>query len=88
VTSSTRWGLFCRMVLITYVADRPGHDRRYAINAKKIAVELGWQPAEAFERGLRKTVVWYLKNAGWIQNVRAGAYKDWTRQNYDERIAR
>ncbi len=77
-----------RRKLITYVTDRPGHDRRYAIDASKIGSELGWHPAEEFEAGLRKTVGWYLKNAAWIQNVRTGAYKDWIRQNYDERISR
>jgi dTDP-glucose 4,6-dehydratase len=75
-----------RRKLITYVADRPGHDRRYAIDATKIAAELGWQPAEGFESGLRKTVTWYLKNGTWIENVRTGAYKDWIRRNYDERV--
>jgi len=76
-----------RRKLITYVTDRPGHDRRYAIDATKIERELGWRPAEEFEGGLRKTVAWYLKNGGWIENVRTGAYKDWIRRNYDERIA-
>jgi dTDP-glucose 4,6-dehydratase len=76
-----------RRELITYVTDRPGHDRRYAIDATKIERELGWRPAEEFEGGLRKTVAWYLKNADWIENVRTGAYKDWIRRNYDERIA-
>jgi dTDP-glucose 4,6-dehydratase len=76
-----------RRKLITYVTDRPGHDRRYAIDATKIGRELGWRPAEEFESGLRKTVAWYLKNAAWIQNVRTGAYKEWIRQNYDERIS-
>lgn len=77
-----------RRKLITYVTDRPGHDRRYAIDARKIAGELGWQPAEAFEGGLRKTVAWYLENSAWIENVRTGAYKDWIRRNYEERVAR
>jgi dTDP-glucose 4,6-dehydratase len=75
-----------RRKLITYVADRPGHDRRYAIDAAKIGRELGWGPAEKFETGLRKTVAWYLDNAEWIANVRTGAYKDWIRSNYDERV--
>jgi dTDP-glucose 4,6-dehydratase len=74
-----------RRRLITYVTDRPGHDRRYAIDASKIERELGWRPAEGFEGGLRKTVAWYLKNSAWIENVRTGAYKDWIRRNYDER---
>lgn len=77
-----------RRQLITYVADRPGHDRRYAIDATKIGRELGWQPAEAFEGGLRKTVAWYLSNHPWVENVRTGAYKDWIRRNYEERGSR
>jgi dTDP-glucose 4,6-dehydratase len=68
------------------VADRPGHDRRYAIDATKISRELNWQPAEVFESGLRKTVEWYLNNGPWIEHVRSGAYRDWIRQNYDERV--
>lgn len=79
-------GMGARRRLITYVADRPGHDRRYAINATKIERELGWRPAEAFESGLRKTVAWYLKNGTWIENIRTGAYMDWIRRNYDERV--
>ena len=77
-----------RRKLITYVADRPGHDRRYAIDAKKIAREIGWQPAEAFEGGLRKTVAWYLANSAWVESVRTGSYKDWIRRNYEERVSR
>jgi dTDP-glucose 4,6-dehydratase len=79
--------LGARRKLITYVADRPGHDRRYAIDARKIAHEIGWHPTEAFESGLRKTVAWYLANGNWIENVRTGAYKDWIRRNYEERVA-
>ncbi|EOC1300003.1 dTDP-glucose 4,6-dehydratase [Cronobacter dublinensis] len=60
---------------ITYVADRPGHDRRYAIDADKISRELGWQPQETFESGIRKTVKWYLDNARWVDNVKSGDYK-------------
>ena len=75
-----------RRRLITFVADRPGHDRRYAIDAAKIAAELGWKPAEQFETGLRKTVAWYLGNASWVDNVRTGAYRDWIAQNYAERV--
>jgi dTDP-glucose 4,6-dehydratase len=60
---------------ITYVADRPGHDRRYAIDAHKISVELGWKPEETFESGIRKTVEWYLSNQNWVNNVKSGAYK-------------
>jgi dTDP-glucose 4,6-dehydratase len=74
-----------RRNLITYVQDRPGHDRRYAIDASKITLELGWKPAERFEGGLRKTVGWYLENGAWIESVRTGAYRDWIAQNYSER---
>jgi dTDP-glucose 4,6-dehydratase len=74
-----------RTALIQYVTDRPGHDRRYAINAAKIAHELGWKPSEAFEGGLRKTVEWYLQHSDWIDSVRTGAYRDWIAQNYSER---
>jgi dTDP-glucose 4,6-dehydratase len=62
---------------ITFVADRPGHDRRYAIDAGKIERELGWKPAETFETGIRKTVRWYLDNQDWVENVTSGAYRDW-----------
>ena len=70
---------------ITHVADRLGHDRRYAIDARKIERELGWRPSETFETGLEKTVQWYLQNADWVQNVQSGTYRDWVRQNYTER---
>jgi dTDP-glucose 4,6-dehydratase len=75
-----------RRSLITYVPDRPGHDRRYAIDASKLSHELGWRPAETFEVGLRKTVRWYLDHSQWIENVRTGAYLDWINQNYTERV--
>jgi len=74
-----------RRTLITYVADRPGHDRRYAIDARKIGSELGWKPAEQFESGLRKTVRWYLEHDEWVKNVRTGAYREWIERNYGER---
>ncbi|MFZ1937879.1 MAG: dTDP-glucose 4,6-dehydratase [Terracidiphilus sp.] len=74
-----------RRKLITYVADRPGHDRRYAIDARKIAREIGWKPAEGFESGLRKTVRWYLNNEEWVSSVRTGAYREWIARNYAER---
>ncbi len=74
-----------RRRLITFVEDRPGHDRRYAIDAAKIARELGWKPAEKFESGLRKTVRWYLEHPEWVENVRTGAYREWIAQNYAER---
>ena len=69
-------------VLITYVADRPGHDRRYAIDARKLERELGWKPAETFETGIRKTVQWYLDNQSWVNNVLSGNYKQWVEKNY------
>lgn len=75
-----------RRNLITYVTDRPGHDRRYAMNASKIARELGWEPTQPLESGLRKTVRWYLDNPAWIESIRTGAYKEWIRQNYTERL--
>ena len=71
---------------ITYVADRPGHDRRYAIDARKVEVELGWTPAETFATGIRKTVLWYLDNQQWVSNVQSGAYRDWVARNYGERV--
>jgi len=67
---------------ITYVTDRPGHDRRYAIDATKIERELDWRPVETFETGIRKTVQWYLEHPDWIANVQSGAYRDWLEQNY------
>jgi len=76
-----------RRNLLTYVPDRPGHDRRYAINAEKIKSELGWGPDEQFESGLRKTVAWYLDHSDWIENVRTGAYLEWIEKNYQERVA-
>ncbi|MGL6112173.1 MAG: GDP-mannose 4,6-dehydratase, partial [Rubrivivax sp.] len=68
--------------LIHFVTDRPGHDRRYAIDARKIERELGWRPAESFETGIRKTVQWYLDHAAWVQHVQSGAYRDWVSQQY------
>ena len=67
---------------ITFVADRPGHDRRYAIDARKLERELGWKPAETFETGIRKTVQWYLDNQAWVSNVQSGNYKTWMDKNY------
>jgi len=67
---------------ITYVTDRPGHDRRYAIDATKINRELGWKPAETFETGIRKTIQWYLDNQEWVKNITTGAYKDWVTKQY------
>jgi dTDP-glucose 4,6-dehydratase len=71
--------------LITFVADRPGHDRRYAIDARKIERELAWRPAETFESGIRKTVQWYLDNPEWVAEVQSGAYRDWLATNYSAR---
>ena len=72
---------------ITYVTDRPGHDRRYAIDARKLERELGWKPAETFETGIRKTVQWYLDNQEWVSNIQSGAYREWVEKNYAGRIA-
>jgi dTDP-glucose 4,6-dehydratase len=72
---------------ITYVTDRPGHDRRYAIDARKLEAELGWKPAETFETGIRKTVQWYLDNPEWVANVQSGSYRQWLDQNYAARKA-
>jgi dTDP-glucose 4,6-dehydratase len=68
--------------LITYVKDRPGHDRRYAIDARKIERELGWRPAETFDTGIRKTVQWYLEHADWVARVQSGSYRDWVATHY------
>ena len=68
--------------LITFVKDRPGHDKRYAIDATKITNQLGWHPAETFASGIRKTVEWYLENQAWVQNVTSGAYRDWVAKQY------
>ena len=68
---------------VTYVKDRPGHDRRYAIDASKIERELGWKPAETFETGIKKTVQWYLDNQSWVENVTSGAYQNWVGKQYN-----
>jgi dTDP-glucose 4,6-dehydratase len=73
--------------LIAYVQDRPGHDRRYAIDARKIKSELGWTPHESFESGLAKTVRWYLEHQGWVQDVVSGGYRHWVDRNYAARGA-
>jgi dTDP-glucose 4,6-dehydratase len=72
---------------ITYVTDRPGHDRRYAIDAGKIERDLGWKPSETFDTGIRKTVQWYLENQDWVANVQSGAYREWVEKNYAGRTA-
>ena len=74
--------------LVTHVKDRPGHDRRYAIDARKLQRELGWKPAETFETGIRKTVRWYLDHADWVAHVQSGAYRDWVATNYSARDTR
>jgi len=71
--------------LIRFVADRPGHDRRYAIDARRIERELGWRPSETFDSGIGKTIAWYLAHAGWVADVQSGAYRDWVATNYAER---
>jgi dTDP-glucose 4,6-dehydratase len=73
--------------LVTFVKDRPGHDRRYAIDPAKIEREIGWRPAETFETGIRKTVQWYLDNGDWIRGVTSGDYKHWLEKNYEQRNA-
>jgi dTDP-glucose 4,6-dehydratase len=78
-----RAGSYAR--LVSHVADRPGHDRRYAIDAGKIERELGWRPAETFETGLGKTVRWYLDHAEWVERVQNGAYREWLSANYGQR---
>ncbi|NVZ22304.1 dTDP-glucose 4,6-dehydratase [Pseudomonas costantinii] len=70
---------------IAYVTDRPGHDRRYAIDARKLERELGWKPTETFETGIRKTVAWYLDNQEWVSNIQSGSYREWVEKNYAER---
>ena len=70
---------------ITFVQDRPGHDQRYAIDASKIERELGWKPAETFETGIHKTVIWYLQHQDWVNNITSGEYKNWVNTNYKER---
>jgi dTDP-glucose 4,6-dehydratase len=67
---------------ITFVKDRPGHDRRYAIDARKIERELGWRPAESFATGIQKTVQWYLDNPIWVEGVVSGSYRDWLQKQY------
>jgi dTDP-glucose 4,6-dehydratase len=68
--------------LITFVEDRPGHDRRYAIDATRIKRELGWEPQESFATGLEKTVRWYLAHGDWVDSVTSGAYRDWIERHY------
>jgi len=72
--------------LITFVKDRPGHDLRYAIDSTKLKRELGWQPQETFETGIRKTIRWYLENQSWVESVKTGEYRNWLAKNYDQRM--
>jgi dTDP-glucose 4,6-dehydratase len=74
-----------RKNLITFVKDRPGHDRRYAIDARKIQEEVGWAPQTPFEQGIRQTILWYLDHLNWVADVRSGAYQDWLQLNYGDR---
>jgi len=71
--------------LIQFVKDRPGHDRRYAIDAGKMKREIGWEPSESFETGIRKTIAWYLENEAWVEDVNTGAYRDWITTQYSAR---
>ena len=71
-----------RRNLITYVKDRPGHDRRYAIDCRKLTTELGWKPQESFASGIRKTIAWYLENMEWVESITSGAYREWMDRNY------
>jgi dTDP-glucose 4,6-dehydratase len=71
-----------RRQLVTFVKDRPGHDRRYAMDARKIERELGWRPKETFETGIRKTIRWYLENEGWVRDVTSGSYRQWIASHY------
>ncbi len=71
-----------RKELITFVTDRPGHDRRYAIDFSKLKSALGWSPEESFESGIKKTIQWYLDNSDWIGRVKSGEYKSWVKEHY------
>jgi dTDP-glucose 4,6-dehydratase len=71
--------------LIEFVKDRPGHDRRYAIDSRKIRSEIGWKPSETFDSGMRKTLAWYLDNPAWIAEVTSGEYRNWVTKNYGQR---
>jgi dTDP-glucose 4,6-dehydratase len=71
---------------VRFVTDRPGHDRRYAIDPRKIEGELNWRPERSFAEGIRRTVQWYVDNAEWVARVRSGGYRDWIQSNYGERL--
>jgi dTDP-glucose 4,6-dehydratase len=85
VLDEVRPGARSRRQLITFVKDRPGHDRRYAIDCSKIQRELGWRPNLDFQTGIRQTIDWYLQNARWIESVTSGDYRNWVDQNYASR---
>jgi dTDP-glucose 4,6-dehydratase len=69
--------------LITFVKDRPGHDRRYAIDFNRLQTELGWQPQESFETGIAKTIQWYMDNGEWVDRIKTGEYRQWIETHYD-----
>jgi dTDP-glucose 4,6-dehydratase len=85
VAEETGTSAQAKLDLIRFVADRPGHDLRYAIDATKIREECGWQPRETFESGFRKTVQWYLANSAWIESIKTGGYREWLKANYSQR---
>ena len=80
--SETSGSILSYSELMTFIKDRPGHDRRYAINAAKIQTELDWQPSESFETGIQKTVQWYLRNLDWVEQVISGDYRNWVAKQY------
>ena len=82
IDEMTERGATSRRDLVTFVKDRPGHDRRYAMDARKIERELGWKPKATFETGIRRTVRWYLDNEAWVKNVTSGSYRQWIATHY------
>jgi dTDP-glucose 4,6-dehydratase len=87
ILDELRPGVASRRALITYVKDRPGHDRRYAIDCRKLTAELGWKPQETFSSGIRRTIAWYLENMSWVEAITSGAYREWIDRNYVGREA-
>jgi dTDP-glucose 4,6-dehydratase len=85
ILDDLRPGVSSRRELITYVKDRPGHDRRYAIDCSKLITELGWKPQESFSSGIRKTIAWYLANIAWVEAITSGTYREWIDRNYTGR---